>query len=638
MRIAGIILSLLCAFWALPVQAAPASDIVCKNTRHCLDILERHLPDEFDYDVLHSEFLRLGPKAQERLLIWTAGDHPVKSVRARHILKRGGFEYSPADIAILARSWPGPDVDISTEILRPVRTAVIRNRLIETLSHENQAVRSWSRSLLKKMPRDIIRHPVREADFDRLAQALRTEPDAILVELMAQFPISRTRPVLRDVLEADDPSAMSAAYQALFDDNPKAAFNDLIGVLKQLENRDTAFAIAQMLKQRHETRVDGFYLRFARDLAEDETFSIIGRVAGLTAVLNQEPHKEVPLFSKPEALGPVIAAAVSGENGFSAYFLQNWVKQAQSHKTVWINAFWSGIAEKNLFIKGRFLHSIGDHQASMPQTVLIDALNENRDWRMQAEAARYAGLQRSQIYNNRLTELSQHPVSRVRISALSALDKIENGSSARHPDDWKAQVLNETVHCLVDETDYRAAVQYFPFFEVKVNYTWKQWRIRNLISSAAPTKKGWLAGFSVGEWGGDIRYYDNQSGDETSLNEQLMNEHKHYSVDAILPVNPPKLGEYADRFWIIMSNGGFDDDGAIYKLSVNGDEINLDFIAQLPHRFISINQEESGDVLMGFHQKGEVTPPLINPPLRLAPNGQISLACQSQNTAAQLLP
>ena len=49
-------------------QAQLSEPIVCKNISHCIDIVERHAPDSFDYQVLNGEFQRFGEKGKAALI------------------------------------------------------------------------------------------------------------------------------------------------------------------------------------------------------------------------------------------------------------------------------------------------------------------------------------------------------------------------------------------------------------------------------------------------------------------------------------------------------------------------------------------------------------------------------------------
>ena len=55
MRIAGIISALsLALVLGANAHAQTKDTIVCKSVTHCIDIVERHAPDSFDYQVLNA--------------------------------------------------------------------------------------------------------------------------------------------------------------------------------------------------------------------------------------------------------------------------------------------------------------------------------------------------------------------------------------------------------------------------------------------------------------------------------------------------------------------------------------------------------------------------------------------------------
>lgn len=86
--------------------SATAQSSVCKNLNHCVDILERHAPDEFDYAVLAEEFSRFGLKANDRLVRMLGSEDKVDQSNAIAIIAQKPTGFTPAQLDQILRSWP----------------------------------------------------------------------------------------------------------------------------------------------------------------------------------------------------------------------------------------------------------------------------------------------------------------------------------------------------------------------------------------------------------------------------------------------------------------------------------------------------------------------------------------------------
>jgi len=99
MRSAGIISAfILSAVLGGNAHAQANESRVCKNLRHCVDIVERHDPDSFDYQVLNGEFQRFGKKGKASLINMLASKDETDIRRAQAVLAKGLQRFGRAGI------------------------------------------------------------------------------------------------------------------------------------------------------------------------------------------------------------------------------------------------------------------------------------------------------------------------------------------------------------------------------------------------------------------------------------------------------------------------------------------------------------------------------------------------------------
>jgi len=99
----GCVLSLVMTGMVMAQSLSPAEAKVCKNIRHCANIIEKHSPEEFDYNVLHQEFIRLGPQAVGLLFRMMNSKDEVAISRAQSVLSAKNITFSPQDQSLIAR-------------------------------------------------------------------------------------------------------------------------------------------------------------------------------------------------------------------------------------------------------------------------------------------------------------------------------------------------------------------------------------------------------------------------------------------------------------------------------------------------------------------------------------------------------
>ena len=635
MRFAGIISALLGVMvLGFEAQAQADESIVCKSVSHCVDIVERHAPDSFDYQVLNSEFKRFGESGKTALLNMLASKDETDMRRAQAVLARGRTLLTPDEQRKVAALWPRGDLETHAKIMKSALSPLMRARVIETLSHENPKVRELSREVIAATVARKMDFPLRPEDYGRLAKGLLDDPTPALVEVISNFETAKTTPVFMRLLKSTDGPTLNAAYQKLHANNPEDAFKALVATLYNLKDNqaEAAFAISHTLRQRHTAREDGFYLKFAKDLTEDSEMSLMGRLAGFDAVMQSEA---APKLSEPSTYHDVLKHALKNHDILPDGYLQNMPRQAEGQSDMWLSAYWDYFRGKTGEQKLDFIRLVGGFGTSTAKTILLSALDDKGDWRIIQAAALPLGRFKHAPAARKLQELSDHPVMAVQIAALTALDGIKTGSMKGRSAYWKNTLTTQSGYCSAAPKDFKDEAKGLPFFDL-VDLDFKAGGDkRRFVSTIAPTKSGYLVGFDAGVRGGDLRYYDNASGESIPLKHQLLDGPEN--IAAIMPVTPPPLGQYANAFWIIAQDDGRKDQAKLYRLSAANGGFDIRYQAELPRRVTAIAPQKNGDVFMSFYKEG-LKPAEVNPPLLLSPNGAIRRACSSPADTAEALP
>ena len=465
MRFAGIISALLVVMvLGLKAQAQADESMVCKSVSHCVDIVERHAPDSFDYQVLNGEFQRFGESGKTALLNMLASKDETDMRRAQAVLVRGRTLLTPDEQRKVAALWPRGDLETHAKIMKSALSPLMRARVIETLSHENPKVRRLSREIIAATVARKMDFPLRPDDFGRLAKGLLDDPTPALVELISNFDAAKTTPVFMRLLKSTDGPTLNAAYQKLHTDNPEAAFKALVATLYNLKDdqAETAFAISHTLRQRHTAREDGFYLKFAKDLTEDPKMSLMGRLAGFDAIMQSETATKL---SEPSTYHDVLKNALKNHDVLPSGYLQNMPRQAEGQSDIWLSAYWEHFRGKTGEQKLDFIHLVGGFDTSTTKTILMSALNDKGDWRIIQAAALPLGRLKHEPAARKLQELSNHPVMAVQIAALTALDGIKSGSMKGRPSFWKNTLTTQSGYCSATPKDFKDDTKGLPFFD-----------------------------------------------------------------------------------------------------------------------------------------------------------------------------
>ena len=629
MRLAGIISTLfIMTVLGLEAQAQADDSIVCKSVSHCVDIVERHAPDSFDYYVLNGEFKRFGENGKTALLKMLTSKDETNMRRAQAVLAKGRTLLTPDEQRKVAALWPRGDLETHAKIMKSALSPLMRARVIETLSHKNPKVRDLSREIMAATVARKMDFPLRPEDYGRLAKGLIDDPRPALVEVISNFETAKTTPVFVRLLNSTDGPTLNAAYQKLHADNPEKAFKALVATLYNLKDNqaETAFAISYTLRQRHASREDGFYLKFAKDLTEDPEMSLMGRLAGFDAIMQSET---APKLSKPSTYHGILKNALKNHDSLPDGYLNNMPRQAEGQSDMWLSAYWDYFRPKMGEQKLEFIRLVGGFETSTAKTILMSALNDIVDWRIIQSAALPLGRMKHRPAENKLKDLSEHPIMAVQIAALTALDGIKTGRMKGRSAFWRNTLMPQSGYCSAVPKDFKDEAKGLPFFDL-VDLDFKAGGDkRRFVSTIAPTKSGYLVGFDAGIRGGDLRYYSNASGKSIPLKDQLLDGPE--SIAAIMPVTPPPLGQYAKAFWIIAQDDDRKDQAKLYRLSAVNGRFDIRYQAELPHRVTTIAPQKNGDVFMSFYKEG-LKPAEVNPPLLLSPNGAIRRACPNSKT------
>jgi len=625
--------------WAGLAQAAapltPSERTVCKSVKHCVDIVNRHAPDEYDYSVLHGEFLRFGEKGKAALLSLLSGKDKTDMRRAQSLLAKGRFRFTPDEQRAIAALWPRGDLDTHAAIMRQALSPLMRARMIDTLGHEDVRVRTISRDIITATVAAKMDFPLRPADYGKLTRGVLSEPTPALVELLSIFDAEKTAPVFRRLLKSGDTSSTIAAYQKLYAQDQKAAFEYLVGTFYDLKETDAkvAFALAAMLRERHKSREDGFYLKFAKDIAQDPKMNAMGRLAGFDTVMRS--NDDAPLFDKP--VMSVLKTALANMDSPAPY-LRNVPRQAKDNPDPWFAVFWQDFKPKASDDKLNFIRLVGGFETDGAKVILREALGDKRDWRIIQAAAIPLGRMRDKTAVPTLESLTRHPIISVQVAALTALDGIRTGQMKGRPEFWQMQLTARAGYCVAETRDFKDEAKALPFFALdELDFPASGDR-RHYVNTITAMKNGFLVGFSAGAKGGDLRYYDNVSGESIGLKDRLIPAPDFApNITAIMPVNPPPLGQYTKSFWVVIEDGGVSEQARLYKLTETDRGFQGFLQAQLPRRNIAFSPQKNGDIFMSFYQKDQRKTD-INPPLLLSSNGAIRRACAPKADTAEALP
>jgi len=423
-------------------QAQSGESIVCKSVSHCVDIVDRHGPDSFDYQVLNGEFQRFGKKGKTALLNMLTSKGETDMRRAQAVLARGRTLLTPDEQRKVAATWPRGDLDTHAKIMKRLSRDII------------------AATVARKM-----NFPLRPEDFGRITKGLLDDPTPALVELLSNFDSAKTEPVFLRLLRSTDGPTLNTAYQKLYAQNQEKAFKALVATLYNLKDNqpEAALAISHTLR--------------------------MGRLAGFDAVMQSEA---APKLSKSRQYYDVLKSALKAHDVLPAGYLQNMPRQAEGHSDMWLTAYWeyfrSGTSEQKL----DFIRLVGGFETDTAKKILLEALSDKGDWRILQSAALPLGRMKYTPAASPLKALSDHPVAAVQISALSALDGLKTGSLKGRSKYWQKTLSQKVTYCSAEPKNFKDDAKGLPFFDL-VDLEFKVGGDkRRFVSTIAPTKTGYL--------------------------------------------------------------------------------------------------------------------------------------------------
>ncbi|MEP1231463.1 MAG: HEAT repeat domain-containing protein [Litorimonas sp.] len=635
-----------------PANLSHAERNICQDLDMCVDILLRHDPDGFDYTVLAQDFQRFGQPAMQRLLQLMVSDRIKASQHAQYILLDKNWQFTAAAQDEIAKSWPSENLDTHKDIMINIGTPLMRNRAISTLLYPNGTVRAQSRRILQAMaigsdknPEAFTAVPVPPAAFPDLVKAASDVPTLEIIRLIGSFPQEQSKPVLSRFLLSEEGNIASGAYEQLYRQNPDMALSVLTSTLPQLKTTGQALALSQLLQGRHSARqsesADGFYMHFAHNVLMDEALPVFAHMMAMDAVMNSVPLAEKTLPDAAHIDEAFATLLKSPEVSFVNYAYQ-FDRKTSPHTARYLPLLWDTLIEREkqsdrsndqthqgIYAVSQFARSIVVDKkwraAAVP--VLRGGLAFNADWRVQHQAALGLGEGRDKAAMATLKPMAQsHPILDVRAAAISALSALTIDEMNTKGDYQKLKT--NAPNCPVAVFDFKEDAKQLPFFDDgKFPDSWGENLLpahRRSLTTAYPTQSGWLAGYSWGERGGGLLYYDNVSGKSEIITGG--------NIISIVPVKPTPLGTFATEFWVIDGLDHLNHASArVFYIRLEKGKTIMRRHYELPAYPRAINVAKDQSLQMGFAND--------HPPLRLLPNGNIISGCVMPNAgAAQTLP
>jgi len=617
----------------------------CKTLLRCVDILERHAADSFDYAVLARDFDRFGDKS--RVLLWDmidagkdgGAEEAALSNRALDILARLPKILPPAKQRRMVQMWKTEAgapyrAELLARLMMTNLSPMVRSTAIQTLDHADAEIAYYSRVILAQTLSRNMTFPMPQADLAPLRRAAAITPSPVLARLIALYPTNTSKPILTQLLKSGDTPTVIAAYGALYDADAEAAFRSLLGTLFGLQANEpkAAIGIGGLLAHRHPLREDGFYMTFAKDLLSDPEMSLTGRASGFDALLRRQGEKRVPPLPATALSSAAYAQALSAFSDNptpAAYFnVPSMMSPQQADKWLTPLRKAAGTPQDKIALT----EVAGSFDTPLAKAIAAEAITTRKDYRLtiagilaQTAQARPNDARLSSTLNT----LSQtHPFTAVRASAALGLKALASPNprkavlSLQSSLPQRANTMEPRgAFCKTGRTDMRDMAKAMPFYDpavlprhVMADRAW--------LTTGARARGGWLAGYSRPESGGLVAY-NNISGKGRELFEN--SAFGPQAVIAIQPVRSVPLGQTASSFWVFATSLTTGESG-IYRLNQKAnDAFDITRHEALPLQPTAI--KISGDNQITFAMG------TANPPLTLYENGTLRRTCPAQGRA-----
>ena len=626
-----LILAMLLAGASL-VPTMAAADAVCDDADHCVWIMENHGPHEFDYEILTRELEGFGADGKEFLIMLVGDKDPDIAGRAIDILYGGKFDFTREEARLIVNEWPGSNVDKMANLMVKVGSPDVQGRMIESLLRDDQKIQSVARDVLSRLREKKKIYQLRAFEYGPLAKAVSEQPTRELVQMLSAFSPEKTRPFLQKAIGASDGPSVIAAYEGLYEIDKELAFRTLLTTLNNLKHdqSDTAFAIGELLRHRHALRSDGFYMQFAKELAEDPEMSLMGRVAGLDAVLGGGAFKTDGKVLTLETTDPVRSALLAaltarGDNiyPYDANFSRVFTNDP-GHAAMMI---WKHIQE-NQQQDGRiyqsFFQQLDGLKGNAQASITLQALGQGDNIKILEYALASVRSQEDDIYLTSVSRLSGHWADDIRHQAISTAKILNAPAQDKNKEIVTPVSFRKSINQLrtADKkrwsnckmksaavTDYVVQLPYFTLEEEVTGSFVK----RRFIKAAYPTQDGWFVGFK-NSGSGDLWYFDNESGLGDPVKGDQMS-----GVSAVMPMRLPDAGRYTSDFWVISADPNDPKSGQLFRASQNSLGIDAKLHRYLPRADFNVSILPGNAYLLSHKNHA---------PLILKLDGTIKPACE----------
>lgn len=605
---------------AAPVDAPDAftdPTLICQDLRHCIGITERHAPNSFDYAALAADFARFGVDGERALMTQLGGDDPGLAARALTVLSESRAFLSPAGQAAIAGLWAeagSGQIPIDVRALERVLTRhvspMVRAAAIDTLGSPDAQIQAASRRLLLAFsraprPRGSVNTALSPQQIARVKAALRAGPHPGLVAVLAMDSRPLTSPILADSLLSGDAPTTIAAYAALYDRSAEDAFRALVSTLYGLpDDADTvALALSQLLQVRHKNRADGFYMRFARDLVNDKKMSLMGRMAGLDAlIMNGTKPLDLP---DNDAIRQSFARGLSAYKGRipDAYF-QAVPDLVGNDATPWLRMMASNIADDDLLGLRQLATLSGEYNNPLAVKIARDAMAARRDYRRVIAGIYARTLQMDGADTDarvglakQIAGFADHPIDAVGQAARRSVRALGTKTPRATLDKTRKATRSKPLpqNCRVDGDDFAALARPMPYFDGATLRS-GQPALRGFLTTAARMRGGWIAGYSTPTGDGALLAYDVDTGAARALLPDTAPA-AHHAVQAIIPFNSADAGQSATGYWVVTDT---ETDAAIYRALYTGRGLDVSLYATLPARPTQLTASEGGAAILAF--------------------------------------
>lgn len=584
--VTGLMIGSALASPAAAGQLTPAEVKVCANADQCADILLRHRPSQFDYDVLAREFERLSPTATRKL---------VGAAKAEQL----------ANLERLA------------ERVRP-EIALEMGLLLQT--RQDEAARTLGRHILRAQRLQNAKTVKlgRPVALPLLLELSADAPGPLVARLLGQHEFEAARPGYIAMLRSRD--AVTPAYNALFADNPETALQALVAQMRRTQTLPEALAIGRMIAGRDTGRADGFYARMLDDIANDPGYPMAMR-DGMRAGSLSLARSGAPLSYSTDLAEQLIRLDAADALDLS---------QAFARSDAAVRAAYLDAARR----------SPGVLETLIPIVATVQMQpGERAEWTALALQSSRAPIVQTALsmvsmsdvdrWEPRLRTLARsHPFDSVRAVAAAKLD--------RNPVEPDIRALRsragEQNYC-VDGERVSALPDYalLPTFEEEQTGLDAELSVsRQHLQTSYPARERWLAGYARhGASAGSLIAFDYAQARASVISDA--------PVRYLIPDSVPEIGQQPQRLWVIGMS-------TVESLAPDGAN-QTTFVASLPGPVRDVFRLSDDSLLLHFHDaRVSFQPKLVgdnimpgwvdaHPPLRLLPSGALQRGCVAEALA-----